>query len=243
MNKKRILVADNNPNSLEFLATTLKKLGYEVITTEDGTQALELANQTAPDLIIAELQLSKMSGLELCWMVRQRSKIPNVPFILLSMQDEQEVRLNSYRSGADVYLIRPVSLRELTVRIDTLLYRFQRLETTTVKSKRVFSGELSDFTIVELLQLLNMNKKTGTLWLSQRYQRGCIYFEDGEIKSAALDEQRGEKAIYSLMQWKYGQFDFESGRREEPVSVIKATMEIILECSKRLDEEKMAVAS
>ncbi|MCD6166816.1 response regulator [bacterium] len=243
MSKKRILVADNNLTTLEFLATALKKLGYEVITSGDGVQALELANRTAPDLIIAELQLPEMSGVELCWMIRRHSKISTVPFILLSMQDEQEVRLNSYRSGVDVYLIRPVSLRELTVRIDTLLYRFERLRTTTMENRRVFSGELSDFSIVELLQLLNMSKKTGTLWLSQGCQRGCIYLKDGELKSALLGEQRGEKAIYSLMQWKYGQFDFESSQREEPTTITKATMEIILECSKRLDEEKMAVTS
>ena len=88
----KILIVDDNPNVLRLLniSLTKSKANYNVIEAENGEQAFELANREKPDLIISDIMMPQMDGIELCWMIRENSDIPLVPFIFLTSFEDPE---------------------------------------------------------------------------------------------------------------------------------------------------------
>lgn len=119
---KKILVADDEPKILEIISLYLKKDGFTVKTAHDGKEALELYRSWQPTLIILDLMMPEMTGEELCAVIRRES---NVPIIMLTAKSDENDRIKGLSIGADDYLVKPFSPRELVVRVRTVLRRFQ----------------------------------------------------------------------------------------------------------------------
>jgi two-component system alkaline phosphatase synthesis response regulator PhoP len=115
-----ILVVDDEQDVLDLLAYNLKKAHYAVLTASDGRQALELARQQAPDLVLLDLMLPGMDGLEVCRALRRTS---GVPIIMLTARGEEVDRVVGLELGADDYVCKPFSIRELLARIKAVLRR------------------------------------------------------------------------------------------------------------------------
>jgi two-component system alkaline phosphatase synthesis response regulator PhoP len=118
----RILVVDDEPAVRDLLVYNLAKAHYEVLTAEDGRQALELAYQAEPDLILLDLMLPEVDGLDVCRELRRSSK---VPIIMITARGEEVDRVVGLELGADDYLCKPFSLRELMARVKAVLRRTQ----------------------------------------------------------------------------------------------------------------------
>lgn len=116
----RILVVDDEPAVTDLLAYNLRKAHYEVLTAADGRAALELARRSAPDLILLDLMLPEVDGLDVC---RELRKTSQVPVIMLTALGEETDRVVGLELGADDYVVKPFSLRELMARIKTVLRR------------------------------------------------------------------------------------------------------------------------
>jgi len=116
----RILVVDDDPPSVKMTAFLLREEGYEVLTAEDGRQALELIEQEEPDLVILDVMMPHVDGLEVCRRVRQRR---SVPIIILSAKGETSDRVLGLDLGADDYLAKPFEPTELLARVKALLRR------------------------------------------------------------------------------------------------------------------------
>lgn len=127
---EKILVVDDEISLLETLAYNLKKQGYEVETAGDGLNALTLARSTHPDLIVLDLMLPGMDGFEVCRELRKES---NTPVLILTARDDEIDRVVGLEVGADDYLTKPFSMRELLARVKALLRRVRmiREELTT----------------------------------------------------------------------------------------------------------------
>lgn len=117
-----ILVVDDEPAVTELLVYNLRKSGYETLTAADGREALRLARQNQPDLILLDLMLPEIDGLEVC---RELRKTSNVPILMLTAQGEEIDRVVGLELGADDYLAKPFSVRELLARIKAVLRRTQ----------------------------------------------------------------------------------------------------------------------
>jgi len=124
----RILVVDDEPSVTDLLAYNLRKASYEVLTAADGRTALELARQDKPDLILLDLMLPAMDGLDLC---RELRKTSNVPVIMITARGEEIDRVVGLELGADDYVTKPFSVRELMARIKAVLRRAQPAEDET----------------------------------------------------------------------------------------------------------------
>ena len=124
----RILVVDDEPSVTDLLAYNLRKASYEVLTAADGRAALELARQDKPDLILLDLMLPEMDGLDLC---RELRKTSNVPVIMITARGEEIDRVVGLELGADDYVTKPFSVRELMARIKAVLRRAQPAEDET----------------------------------------------------------------------------------------------------------------
>lgn len=119
-NVKRILVVDDEEKIAEVVESYLEKNGYKVYTAYNGSSALELFEKVKPDLIILDLMLPDMSGEDICRSIRKKSR---VPIIMLTAKVEEESILNGLGIGADDYVTKPFSPRQLTARVMALLRR------------------------------------------------------------------------------------------------------------------------
>ncbi len=119
----RILVVEDDPAILRGLADSLRREAYEVLTAADGEAALRLVQQKGPDLVILDLMLPKLSGYEVCR--NMRSKGINSPILMLTARGEEGDRVLGLDLGADDYVGKPFSLRELLARVRALLRRTQ----------------------------------------------------------------------------------------------------------------------
>ncbi len=117
---KRILIIDDEPMIVESVSYSLKQEGYEVISAGDGVTGMQLAEDEAVDLILLDLMLPGMNGLEVCRSLRHHS---NVPIIMLTAKEGEIDRVLGLELGADDYVTKPFSMRELVARIKTVLKR------------------------------------------------------------------------------------------------------------------------
>lgn len=116
----KILVVDDEPPIVKMVAYNLKQANYQVITAYDGQEGLAKARQEAPDLIILDLMLPRLDGLELCRILRRERE---VPIIMLTARDTEVDRVVGLELGADDYVVKPFSVRELVARVKSVLRR------------------------------------------------------------------------------------------------------------------------
>lgn len=119
-NKGNILVVDDEPQITRVLKTTLSSQGYGTRAASDGDEAVQLMKDWSPDLIITDLRMPNMDGLELCRQVRQKSR---VPIIVLSVKGEEKTKVAALDAGADDYVMKPFSINELLARVRANLRR------------------------------------------------------------------------------------------------------------------------
>ena len=120
MTGKRILVVDDDVKTVELVKLYLSRDGYRVLTSHNGLEALRLAQETHPDLIVLDLMLPGMDGLEICRTIREES---DVPIIMLTARTTDEDKLAGLGLGADDYVTKPFSPRELAARVRAVLRR------------------------------------------------------------------------------------------------------------------------
>jgi len=121
--KAKILAADDEPDVLELIEVNLKMAGYEVLTAADGTQALRKARAAAPDLILLDIMLPEMDGLEVCKALRRNAATAALPIIMLTARAAEIDRVLGLELGADDYITKPFSPRELILRVKNVLKR------------------------------------------------------------------------------------------------------------------------
>ena len=123
MSKARILLVEDDPALAELLVYNLEREDYGVERTGDGEEALLLARESPPDLILLDWMIEGISGIELCRRLRRLPDTANVPIIMMTARSEEEDRIRGLETGADDYVTKPFSPRELTARIAAVLRR------------------------------------------------------------------------------------------------------------------------
>lgn len=136
--KSRILVVDDEPQLTRVLRTGLKSRGYEVLAAEDGASGFRLFEEWKPDLIIADLAMPNMDGLELCRRIRAVSQ---VPIIILSAKDEERIKVEALDIGADDFVTKPFGIDELLARMRAALRRSQLQPKTETEQTSIEVGD------------------------------------------------------------------------------------------------------
>src|SRR5262245_19554389 len=117
MDKKSVLVVDDEPDILELVRYNLEKEGFSVETVSSGAEGLERAKTARPDLMVLDLMLPGMSGLEVCRCLKQDSKTRELPIVMLTAKGEESDVVQGLELGADDYVIKPFSPRILIARL------------------------------------------------------------------------------------------------------------------------------
>ena len=124
--KKKILIVDDEKQLVSLVSLHMKMSGYEVLSAKDGEEALAIAKEEVPDLIILDLMLPKIDGWEVCKRLRAESKIGDIPVIMLTARSEAGDKLRGFECGADDYVTKPFSPRELVARVKRVLARAEK---------------------------------------------------------------------------------------------------------------------
>ena len=122
----KILIVDDEANIRELVKFNLVKEGYTTIETDDGTSALELARKQKPDLIVLDLMLPGIDGLEVCRILKNQRETSGIAIIMLTAKTDEIDKIIGLEMGADDYLAKPFSPRELTARVKAVLRRSQK---------------------------------------------------------------------------------------------------------------------
>ncbi len=139
MTPRKILVVDDDVKTVELVKLYLNRDGYKVLTAYDGTEALNLARQSHPDLIVLDLMLPGCDGLEICRILKSES---DVPIIMLTARTTEDDKLAGLNLGADDYVTKPFSPRELAARVRVILRRLPE-ETLQRGPAEIKRGELT----------------------------------------------------------------------------------------------------
>lgn len=123
----RILVVDDNQDNIEIIATRLRFRGYEILEASDGTQALALVREAAPDLILLDVMLPDIDGYEISRRIKGAGDLPFIPIILVTARDSTQDKVAGLDAGADDYLTKPINFPELEARVRSML-RIKRLQ-------------------------------------------------------------------------------------------------------------------
>ncbi|HEU5072056.1 MAG TPA: response regulator transcription factor [Verrucomicrobiae bacterium] len=138
--KQKILVVDDEPEAVELVEFNLKGAGYEVATAGDGAEALNKARRIQPNLVILDVMMPEIDGMEVCKLLRRDPATSSIPIIMLTAKASEVDRVLGLELGADDYVVKPFSPRELVLRVKKLLERGKKAE---VVKEKIVCGDLT----------------------------------------------------------------------------------------------------
>lgn len=128
VSKSTILIVDDERDILDLIEYNLKKEGFVVVTAEDGEEGIMRARQVKPDLVLLDIMMPKMDGLEVIDMMRQDPALKDIPVIFLTARSDEKTEVKGLDRGADDFLTKPISTTKLVSRIKAVLRRYSEEE-------------------------------------------------------------------------------------------------------------------
>ncbi|NBV87635.1 MAG: response regulator [Verrucomicrobia bacterium] len=173
--RKKILVADDEPDVLNLVALNLQRAGFDVLKADDGEQALRIARDEMPALLVLDLMMPGLSGLEVTKLLKQSPQTARIPVVMLTAKADEVDRIVGLELGADDYVTKPFSPREIVLRVQSVLRRMDsvpahvdELEVGAIKVDRIrhqvqIDGEVLEFTATEFKLLTVLMERCGRL--------------------------------------------------------------------------------
>ena len=141
MQNKKILIVDDEPDIIEFLTYNLKKEGFDVISATNGKMGLKIAKKEIPDLVVLDIMMPQMDGVEVCRRLRADSDFDNTLIAFLTAREEDYVEIKALEGGGDDYITKPLKPRVFVSRIKALLRRQSKKE-DKVEDNIIHVGDL-----------------------------------------------------------------------------------------------------
>lgn len=207
MVKARMLLVEDDASLAELLIWHFSRENFEVNHTIDGEEALLMARETPPDIVLLDWMVEGISGIEVCRRLRRSPETQNVPIIMLTARGEEEDRVRGLETGADDYVTKPFSPRELVARVGAVLRRvrpalagealtYADLEMDTVGHKVRRSGDVIPLGPTEFRLLKHFLEHPGHVFSRERLL-DSVWGHDSDIESRTVDVhiRRLRKAI------------------------------------------------
>jgi len=189
-NPPQILVVDDNPTNRDILETRLKASGYEVIQAGDGEEALSIAQSRHPDLLLLDIMMPKLDGIEVCRRLKSDPNLPFMPIVLVTARTDTKDVVAGLDAGADEYLTKPIDQKALVARVAALL----RLK--VLQEKRSPPREAAKPGAIDLFISYARADRGRIADLAALLQRsGWTVWWDTEIKAGAAFDRMIEQAI------------------------------------------------
>lgn len=238
MAKQQLLLVDADPRSVRVLEVSLKNEGFNVTTASDGSDALAKLEFATPDLILTDTRLPGLDGYELVRRLKAQPEHASIPIVFLTSQKSIEDKIRGLELGVEDYLTKPIFVRELIARVHMLIARRtqERIATGPATSRTRFSGSLEDMGVVDLLQTIDVSRKSGVAVIHGGASEARLYFRDGKLIDGELGKLRGEEAVYRALIWTSGDFEVEFKTVDRPDVIPTSTQGLLMEGMRRVDE-------
>jgi DNA-binding response OmpR family regulator len=230
------LVVDADEQQRRLVQSLLQSHGFTVYEAASGEQGVRLSLARRPWMIVTEVTLPELDGFELCRRVRSHALTRHTPLIFHSSSDDYRERYLGLKLGADDYISKGVGARELLIRIQLVLKRYADVGTRT-RHGAGLEGELKLIGATGLLQMCHLSRFSGTCTVVRSDAKAKFRFRDGEILSAESGRLEGAHAVFDLLAWSDGRFEFVPGDPGEGQPLPQPFDYLLLEGCRRLDEE------
>jgi DNA-binding response OmpR family regulator len=232
----KVLLVDDNPMILEMLRQALAQFST-VQTLTDGADALLKSIDEKPDLIIADYSMNGMDGSQLVQKIKGRGATANIPVILMASKTDINEKLKGLQDTVEDFIEKPFFTKEAAARIKKVVDKIS-LEKMAREApgESVLRGSLAQMNVLDLLQSLDMGRKTCALTLSNNGDKCKMFFTEGQINHAQYDKLKGDEAVYKVLTWTAGNFeiDFKGSSKEQTIT--QSTQGLLLEGLRLLDE-------
>ena len=233
----KVLLVDDNPMILGMLKQSLAQLG-EVATAGDAADALLKAVDDPPDLLITDYRMPGMDGRQLIEKLRSRPATANFAAIILATKADITERL-SQQDPVDDFVEKPFFLKEATRRIKRVIDKISLEKMAkAAPSDGVLRGSLAQMNVIDLMQSLEMGRKSCLLSLTQNEDRCDVYFDQGQVTHAVYGELKGDEAVFKVLHWTGGNFQLNFEGRTSETSTKLNTQGLLMEGLRLLDESR-----
>ncbi len=235
----QILIADGDRGRCKRLAEACAARGYSVASAKDGPSALEAALADVPDVLVAPVDLAMIGAAKLAEILRANPRTQAVRVLFLGEEDDT--------AGAGGFFDDTVALEatseDVALRIEAMLAQRDRIDAVEreADAEQEVQGKLSQIPLTDLLQLFNMNQRTGTIELERSEnsggeERGTLVLREGNLIQATTGRVEGEKALFRLLAWSDGTFAFTPGRVTMAPRITTPTRALLMEAMRQIDE-------
>ena len=227
----KVLVVDDEENIRHLLRLAFED-GFEVLEAVDGLDALDKALEFKPQIILSDIMMPRLDGYGLYRKIKSRPETASIPFVFLSAKKDVDERVVGLEMGADDYITKPFSIKELKAKVRSITSKINDM-----KELGSLEGLLKEVDLVDVIQLIEMGRKTGMLLLESSWGLGRVYFELGGPVYAVTDKWQGIEAFYTMLSWKEGRFKLDQKAVSiEPNIEHSGGQELLMEGVRLVDE-------
>jgi CheY-like chemotaxis protein len=198
--KTLLLVEDESPILLSVQRILELSGNFEVLAAANGKQALNIIKRIIPDLIISDIAMPEMDGIEFCKKIREMESTKAIPFIFLTGKKDRV--LEAIQTGSDDYIIKPFQVEELLAKINAM---FRRIEMSREQAQ-LQKGSLKEYSLDEILHLCTSQAMSGEIILQKNGEECRIIIDRGEITNVTYKELSEDVALDAARQWTEGTF-------------------------------------
>jgi DNA-binding response OmpR family regulator len=237
-NNVKVLLVEDNPMVLGMLRNALTPLAI-VTTAIDGADALLKAVDDPPDLLVSDYRMPGMDGRQLVEKLKSRSNTAGTAVILLATRTDIIEKLSSHDHPIDDFVEKPFFLKEATQRIKRVIDKIalEKMAKSTA-SDGVLRGNLTQMNVIDLVQSLEMGRKSCALTLTHEKDKCEMYFSEGQVTHAAYGTLTGDAAVFKVLRWTGGNFqvNFEGKTKQQTTTL--NTQGLLMEGLRLLDESQ-----
>ena len=236
-NDVKLLLVDDNPMVLGMLQHALAPFA-RVVSATDSADALLKAVDDPPDLVVCDYRMPGMDGRQLVEKLKSRPATANFSAVLMASRVDIDERL-SPQDAADDYLAKPFFLKEATRRIKRTVDRIALEKMAkTAPSDGVVRGNLSQMNVIDLMQSLEMGRKSCQLKLNNEGEKCEVFFAEGQVKHATYGALVGDQAVFKVLRWTGGNFELNFEGKTDKETTQLNTQGLLMEGLRLLDESQ-----
>jgi CheY-like chemotaxis protein len=236
-NDVKLLLVDDNPMVLGMLQHALAPFA-RVVSATDSADALLKAVDDPPDLVVCDYRMPGMDGRQLVEKLKSRPATANFSAVLMASRVDIDERL-SPQDAADDYLAKPFFLKEATRRIKRTVDRIALEKMAkTAPSDGVVRGNLSQMNVIDLMQSLEMGRKSCQLKLNNEGEKCEVFFAEGQVRHATYGSLVGDQAVFKVLRWTGGNFELNFEGKTDKETTQLNTQGLLMEGLRLLDESQ-----
>jgi CheY-like chemotaxis protein len=235
----RVLLVDDNPTVLAMLQKALTSPVASITTVGDAADALLLIVDEPFDLIVTDFQMPGMDGRQLLQKVKARPATARIPVVVLaSKADIAEKLRGTLRDLAEEFIEKPFFIRDASRRIKRIVDKIalEKMSQQVPEADGVLRGTLAQMNVIDLLQSLELGRKSCLLTFTKAADRCDLYFLDGQIQHASYGSLKGDPAVFKVVGWSEGNFQIDFKGQSPEQTTTLSTQALLMEGLRMLDE-------